>query len=79
MALSGNSHRLLSIPNATAASTEHSTSAAAWSTFHCEHIAFVYGVAIMRLAAEAVAMPDAVRGDQSQAHGLLPATSANPS
>ncbi len=27
-----------------------STSAAAWSTFHCEHSSFVYGVAIIRLS-----------------------------
>ena len=62
-----------------AASTEVSSSAAPWSTFHCEHSRFVYGEAIIRLSADGVGDVVGARARTGpRPSGLAAATRAKP-
>src|SRR5581483_8906025 len=53
-----NTHRSRGTPAAVAASAEHSSSAAAWSTLLFEFINFVYGKQIRRFSLVGVAISD---------------------
>jgi hypothetical protein len=55
-AATGNTQPSSGTPWRRAASTEHTTRAAAELTFHCEHSRFVYGVAIIRFPGPGVAI-----------------------
>ena len=51
-----------------------STAAADWSTFHCEHSSFVYGVASIRFSGVTVAIASALKPRRSHAISLAAAT-----
>ena len=57
----GNTHRSSGMPSERARSTEHISSAAAWSTSLFEFISFGYGRPIIRLVGPGVRISSAVR------------------
>ena len=59
-------------------STEHSTTAAAWSTMLFEFISFGYGQLIIRLPADGCAISSALTASRTQACGLAAATALKP-
>ena len=63
-------------PSAVAVSAAISSTAPAWSTFHCEHSRFVYGVASMRLPGPGVPIASASYPVRSHASSLAAATAA---
>src|SRR3954453_14430669 len=70
-----NTQRSRGTPKRDAASAEQRISAAAWSRSQLEHIAFVYGNATIRLAADGSRISAAVIGLRVHAYGLATATS----
>ena len=70
-AASGYTRRSVGTPARSAVPLEHSTNAAAWSTFHCEQCHFVYGAAsIGFLASDGCSRNSGVTGSRRHASGF---------
>ncbi len=75
---SGKTQRSRGTPAASAAPTEHNSSAVPWSRSQFEFMTLVYGKPTMRLSSVAERISSAVIGVGDQAWGLATATALNP-
>ncbi len=76
-AASGYTRRSSGTPARSAASVEHSTNAAAWSTFHCEQCHLVYGAASIGLSGDGCSRNSVLTGSRRHASGFAAATRLN--
>ena len=74
---SGYTRRSCGTPARSAASVEHSTNPAAWSTFHCEQCHLVYGAASIGFFADGCSRNSGATGSRRHASGLSAAVRLN--